>query len=633
MSFPIVYDGSGQAPPQTIALRAGNLSMLYEEGTLRYVRVGEHEILRQIYCAVRDQNWGTITPQLSDAVMDIHAEHFNITYTSTHQNADIHFVWRGSIVGDANGVTFSMDGEALSTFKRNRIGFCVLHPMSVAGNECTIEHVDGTSTHGHFPTHIAPHQPYFNIRAITHTVTDGISAIVRMEGDTFEMEDQRNWIDASYKTYCTPLGLPFPHTIEKGTKIQQKIHVGVNGDIITNVTEMPVMVTLGERLVPLQQLGFVLNADFDMAQIALLKPTQPHFLRVYITPSQDDVFAKLAHAHDVAQAIDCQLELAIWLSQDAPAELENLKNALSSYRGRVARIFVFRRGEKVTSASTMQLARDSFGELGVMLGGGTDAFFTELNRERPDLSVLDAVNYSLNPQVHAFDNASLIETTTVIATTLESARAFCGDKPLSVAPITLKMRWNPNATAPEPARNLHELPRQVDVRQASLIGAGWTLGAINALAQAGAQTATFYQITGMLGIMLPEDDAHIRALFPAPLGAVYPMWHVFADVNTWRGASYRHIYSNDPLRVACFAVQHNSTLRVILANLQGVAQTIVLNGVTGEFSARTLDANTAHNAMTQPHGFRQNEGESMTLIGADHITLSPYALMTLTKKS
>ena len=29
--------------------------------------------------------------------------------------------------------------------------------------------------------------------------------ILHYEGDIFETEDQRNWSDASYKTFCTPL--------------------------------------------------------------------------------------------------------------------------------------------------------------------------------------------------------------------------------------------------------------------------------------------------------------------------------------------------------------------------------------------------------------------------------------------
>ena len=58
-----------------------------------------------------------------------------------------------------------------------------------------------------FPDLIEPWQPFKDMRAITHTALAGVSAECRMEGDTFEMEDQRNWSDASYKTYVRPLAL------------------------------------------------------------------------------------------------------------------------------------------------------------------------------------------------------------------------------------------------------------------------------------------------------------------------------------------------------------------------------------------------------------------------------------------
>ena len=50
-----------------------------------------------------------------------------------------------------------------------------------------------------------------------------------MEGDTFEMEDQRNWTDASYKTYVRPLALPWPYLIAKGETIDQKVTLIVSG--------------------------------------------------------------------------------------------------------------------------------------------------------------------------------------------------------------------------------------------------------------------------------------------------------------------------------------------------------------------------------------------------------------------
>ena len=39
---------------------------------------------------------------------------------------------------------------------------------------------------------------------------------VLMQGNKFEMEDHRNWMDASYKTYVCSLLDPWPYTLEKG---------------------------------------------------------------------------------------------------------------------------------------------------------------------------------------------------------------------------------------------------------------------------------------------------------------------------------------------------------------------------------------------------------------------------------
>src|SRR3712207_9295379 len=49
-----------------------------------------------------------------------------------------------------------------------------------------------------------------------------------MEGDTFEMEDQRNWTDASYKTYVRPLALPWPYTLAAGSELEQAVTVTVD---------------------------------------------------------------------------------------------------------------------------------------------------------------------------------------------------------------------------------------------------------------------------------------------------------------------------------------------------------------------------------------------------------------------
>src|SRR5262249_29971600 len=156
---------------------------------------------------------------------------FDITFNAECKRGEIHFAWKGSIKGDAKGsITFSMDGEARSTFFRNRIGICVLHPIKeCAGRPCIVERVSGSINRGSFPRSICAQQPFQDLKAIAHEVAPGVRARVAFQGDTFEMEDQRNWGDASYKTYSTPLRLPFPVEVPIGTKISQSVTITVEG--------------------------------------------------------------------------------------------------------------------------------------------------------------------------------------------------------------------------------------------------------------------------------------------------------------------------------------------------------------------------------------------------------------------
>src|SRR5262245_46907418 len=126
----VLYYGSEEPLPEPRELRAGPLSLLFEEGDLRYIRVGDREIVRRVYVAVRDRNWGTVPPRISDLRIEMAADSFRIRYHAENRQGKIDFRWWAEITGDADGtIAFTMDGEARSTFLRNRIGFCVLHPI------------------------------------------------------------------------------------------------------------------------------------------------------------------------------------------------------------------------------------------------------------------------------------------------------------------------------------------------------------------------------------------------------------------------------------------------------------------------------------------------------------------------
>jgi D-apionolactonase len=636
------YYGSDEPLPQAMHLRAGPLTAHYQDGALRYNRLAGEDVLLQIYAAVRDHNWGTVMPRLSDEQVDAQLDSFRISYTAEHRQGDIDFVWQGVITGASDGtIIFTMDGQAHSTFRRNRIGFCVLHPMNCAGKSCTVEHVDGTITEGIFPDHIAPHQPYFDIRAITHEAAPGVKVEVRMEGDTFEMEDQRNWTDASYKTYCTPLGLPFPATVKAGTKIAQTITLRLHGDTAGyqqtgDSRQEAITLTVPQSTrKPLPHIGLGTAShgnQLTRQEIERLKALHLVHLRVDIHLSASEYEVKLTQATNEAWALGVKLEAALHLTDAGETELQAFRDVLTRIKPPVCIWLIFHAQEKSTSAHWVALARQYLAdyEPDALIGAGTDAFFTELNRERPPVEALDLVTYSLNPQVHAFDNASLVEALRPQAVTVESARSFVGNLPVVVSPVTLTMRFNPNATGPEPEPQPGELPPQVDVRQMSLFGAGWTLGSIKYLAESGAHSLTYYETTGWRGVMETVGGSPLPDQFISIPGSVFPLYHVLADVGEFAGGEVILAQSSRILEVDGLVLRKNNQTRILLANFTPETQITRLSGVQGSGSLRSLDETNVEQAMRAPEEFRAQPGQQIAADGDElAVELLPYAVVRL----
>ena len=235
-----------------------------------------------------------------------------------------------------------------------------------------------------------------------------------------------------------------------------------------------------------------------------------------------------------AAAVDAPLDLSA-IAAPENGGWDELAKAIRAGGYRIGRVFVFPpvtypivfpRRDLATHPETIASARAAFAAAGVTatLGGGARAYFTELNRATSFLPVdqLDAVTYTLNPQVHAGDNLSVIETLAAQAATVESARAIVGDKPLIVGPVTLKPPYNPNATAEPAPAGPDRLPDPVDPRQLSLLGAGWTVGSIHRLAAAGADALTYYELAGWRGLIERDTTLTRRELFPFDRGRGLP---------------------------------------------------------------------------------------------------------------
>ena len=327
----VQYYGKDEPLPEQIDLQAGPLNLFYEAGDLRYIKFGEKEIIRRVYVAVRDHNWDTVTPVLSKVQMDIADDSFNITYSVNNIQSNIDFFWKGMIVGKANGaITFSMDGEARSTFWRNRIGFCILYPMECAGTECQIEHVNGTVEQNTFPKYIAPQliidgkpspvEPFSNMRALVHEVAPDLLAEVRFEGDSFEMEDQRNWTDASFKTYGTPLKNPSPVEVKAGTKISQTFALNLKGQdqkLKSFRTDDELTFSIGKKaLRSLPKIGLDEASHghpLNQKELTRLRALNLSHQRINLHLSDADHEAKLRQSSTEAHKLGINLETALFL--------------------------------------------------------------------------------------------------------------------------------------------------------------------------------------------------------------------------------------------------------------------------------------------------------------------------------
>jgi len=604
---------------EPIPLRAGPLSMVFDvdNAMLRFVRVGEIEVLRGINAPVRNQFWGTLLPQVTNVQVVDGGDKFTASFDVSCREPNIDFAWKGRLVGETSGrIVFTFDGVARSTFLRNRIGFCILHGPSAAGQRWNIEHTDGAMSAGRFPTFISPHQPVQNIRAISHELAPGIWAQVRCEGDVFEMEDQRNWTDASFKTYCTPLEIPYPVRIVKGTKISHRVQISLKGDVSQLLAEVAepeesVMLTLADgpqvwRPIPgigLQPSSQV--ATLRASEVSRLRALNLDHLRISITPAVDPVAKILGQAATQAKALGVKLHVGLHLGEKPAEELKGLVAALQATRPPVSAWIILAADRKA-----FQLAREILGDWATdaLIGVGEDTNFTELNRNRPEAADIQVVSFGLNPQCHASDNLTMIETLEIQGDTVRSARQFINNRPLLVGPITLKVQKLNQAPLPG------QLPANVDARQPTLFAAGWTLGSIKYLSEAGVKGLTYYETVGWKGIMSPGAEAPVPSPFLMNPDDVFAVYHVLRAVGEFVGGKVRSVRSTDTMSVVGLALQKQGRTRMLVANLTHQPRRVRIRGLTGgTANVFRLDRDNLESATKNPESFARRVGQQIAV--------------------
>jgi D-apionolactonase len=585
--------GTRAVEAEPVRLRAGALSADFVNGNLRTIRHGGIEVLRAIAYIVRDRDWGTYEPTLADLTIDQDADHFFVSYSANcvgPKGSRLDF--RATIKGSADGqLVFDVSALPESDFETNRCGFCILHPIAgLAGSPVTVEHTDGSVVETKLPELIDPWQPFKDLRAITHEVRPGVTAECRMEGDAFEMEDQRNWSDASYKTYVRPLALPWPYMLPAGETVCQTIILRVTGDgsvPAAAATTEPVRVELGEAGAVLPDIGVIVYPDevnAALANLPILSALGPQQLMFHCDPTRGHGLDALSYARlAAAYPAETTLECVVSCVGDLDAELSGVAGTVRQAGLKLSAIAVSPSADRQSTPpgsawpqcppleDVYAAARRAFPD--IRLGGGMFSYFTELNRKRVPADLLDFVTHCTCPIVHAADDLSVMQSLEVLPFITASARAIFGAKPYRIGPSTIAMRQNPygGATKANPHSQRIAMAER-DPRHAGLFAAAWTIGYAARVAPAGLEMLTLSSFTGPSGVLAASGE-------PAGEGEPRPIFQAVQGLCELAGFRHLAARTSDETRVLALAGRSASGKTVMwLANLTASEVTVDISG-------------------------------------------------------
>ena len=624
-------------------LAAGPLTAVLDNGGLRYIRYRGVEVLRGIAYLVRDKNWGTYAPAIEGLKVRQGKDGFTVSYGATCRDADQAIRYEAKIEASADGrLVFSATGTPATDFLTNRTGFVVLHPLDgTVGRPVAVVHTDGKRENRKFPKLISPGQPIFEIRSLKHTVMPGVTATVLMEGNKFEMEDHRNWMDASYKTYVCSLLDPWPYTLAKGKPFAQSITLTVSGKpskAAAKRTGGAVQVSLGGARGRLPAIGAgvpMREAQAALAAAELIAAARPTYLVCQIDGREKGQAEAAAAFRELSARtrIPVTLEIVLAAKEPADKEVAGIAEALRSGGLKPDAVVVTQMHDLKSFQPNAPrpwgpgyeemaaAARQAFS--GTRLGGGMLSFFTELNRKPPPRGVFDFITHTVCPIVHAADDISVMETLESLPWIFASTRAMIGKSPYHVGPSSIPCRDNPYGAAV--AANPHNgrvCLSAMDPRQRGLFAAAWSLGLLAAAAKNGIDGVALGAVTGPQGVIYRKTD-YAQPWFDGGAAAVYPAYHVLAGLAAASGGKRIDTVSSAPALVAALAHRMKSGRVLWLANLTGERQKVKIGGFDGTARLHMLsDGN--FEAITRDSRYLGTGGQVLKRVGG--IELGSYAV-------
>ena len=481
-------------------LRAGDLSALLVDQDLRHLEWDGEEFGNRIYLAVRDPAWATLPGRVEVTRRAQNA----LEWTAHYELDGSELVVRAALRLTPDELRCSMTAIADGPARYNRIGWCVLLPLSLTGAPVTYTDAAGVRHTTELPELIAPQPlgptgPEPAIGPFRRFEYAGDQATYRLEltGDLFELEDQRNWTDASFKIYSTPLATPRPLTLDPGQPLHQEIRVTrePRGAAGNRPATTPVAVDP-----PLPRLSALLTAT-SPDDLAALGSLGIDAVRIECRPDSADALAHATELAGLARAAGLGVELTLWC--DADTDWTATRRLVDEVIPELVIVLPAdaRGGQPSEQTSPELIAAASAALPGVRLAGGTPFNLCELQRH--PLDHLPTLTCTFTPTVHATDRLSVLETATALPDVVRTLHARAPHAGLALGPFQGRER---RATDPAGFRpGIADLPSE------------WLSRSLSGLLQSGVERLCVADLSDLIEDTAPT--AHGRAVANARRGS------------------------------------------------------------------------------------------------------------------
>ena len=507
------FDFLGNLPNEIFEkFTINNFSVLRDNLFLRNIKYNNIEILKLISFLARDKNWNNYSPEIIKTSsynkdQQLHFE-FDLKYGDVEQ-LEVKLLLS---IGD-NSVKLIANGKFLTDFWTNRIGFNLLLPLDgVVNQQVIVSKSDQTTETLKYPLIIQPDQPMVKFNNLSYEMFDSIALNIRFDGIHFEMEDQRNWGDASYKIYSGSLLDPFPYKENKNSAFHQEIEITVreknnsletisNQNIIPlNIQEEYAMPKIGIKVDNETNGIDIVNVDFVYHLVDFERNTEskPNFnnLPIYLV-------ALIDHTKKVKDIVKDIKDYILSNKISVDKILICPKIYLNSFQPAGEWPSVPKLGDYYKEAK-IQLPD-------VHIFSGMVTNFTELNRKKPD-GKFDGINFSFTPIVHDASDYGVLDTPNSLKYILHSVNNFSKDTPIHIGPMTLGMHFNPYGE--KLAANIDQVRLEMtdfDPRHDSLIGLNWTIAVFAETLSKNTKFITIASLKGVHGILTESNQK--RPLF------------------------------------------------------------------------------------------------------------------------